>query len=209
MTDYNKAATMATETLLQYGIKKAPVSPLPILEQMDNVVVVSFSDLTEHQGEKPLFGVYADAVTSVHTEGSCPRYIVAYNSLLPFTMVQRALARELGHIVLRHEGRSDANTAEALCFAMHLLCPRPLIYALQATGARVTSDMVSNLTGVFDYQTITALRRTPGAEVPAGLNRFLRTQFMPFIVNFVMYWRQAADGSESADFGTYMDNYQE
>ena len=207
MTDYNKAATMATETLLQYRIKKAPVSPLPILEQMDNVVVVSFSDLSDRAD--PLFGVYADAVTSVHTDGSCTRYIVAYNSLLPFTMVQRALARELGHIILRHEGRSEENTAEALCFARHLLCPRPLIYALQATGARVTSDMVLNLTGISDYQTVSAMRRTPGAEVPAGLNRFLRTQFMPFIINFVMYWRPAADGSESADFGTYMDNYKE
>ena len=207
MTDYNKAAIMAAETLLQYGIKKAPVSPLPILEQMDNVVVVSFSDLSDHAD--PLFGVYADAVTSVHTDGSCTRYIVAYNSLLPFTMVQRALARELGHIILRHEGRSKENTAEALCFARHLLCPRPLIYALQATGARVTSDMVSNLTGIFDYQTVSAMRRTPGAEVPAGLNRFLRTQFMPFIINFVMCWRPAADGSESADLGTYMDNYKE
>lgn len=207
MTDYNKAATMAAETLLKYGIKKAPVSPLPILEQMDNVVVVSFSDLSDRAD--PLFGVYADAVTSIHTDGSCTRYIVAYNSLLPFTMVQRAMARELGHIILRHEGRSEENTAEALCFARHLLCPRPLIYALQATGARVTSDMVLNLTGIYDYQTVSAMRRTPGAEVPAGLNRFLRTQFMPFIINFVMYWRPVADGSESADFGTYMDNYKE
>lgn len=214
--DYNKAAIRAAETLLQYGVKKAPVSPLPILEQLDDVLVISFSDLSESSGLCqheliPLFGKNMDAVTSAHIDGNRTQYIVAYNSLLPFAMVQRALARELGHIILRHEGSSPENTAEAQCFAMNLLCPRPLVHAIQATGTRVTSDLIATLTGIFDYQTISALRKMPGTDVPAGLNRFVRTQFMPFMLNFFLCYRanMAADGSEAADFGTYMDNYQE
>ena len=49
-------------------------------------------------------------------------------------MTQRikTLAHELGHIVLRHTGQSDAEEAEANCFAGHLLCPMPAIRNMAA-----------------------------------------------------------------------------
>ena len=205
--DYTKAATRAAETLIRFGVRTAPVSPLPILEQMDNVIVTSFSDMS---GDLPLFGANVDAVTSIHKEGGSAKYIVAYNNILPVSVIQRAMAREMGHIVLGHEGTSPENAEEALCFARHLLCPRPLIHAVQSTGVRVTKDLVATLTGIFE-QAMVGLRRTPGTDVPADLNNFVRRQFMPFVISIFDYYRARMlhDGSALADFGTYMDLYKD
>ena len=213
--DFDKAAVLASETLVRYGVRRSPVSPLPILEQMDNVITVSFSSISDSSGISrkdliPMFGKSQDAVTSFHAEGGVARYVVAYNSLLPFNMVQRALAREMGHIVLKHKGSSPENTEEAMCFAKHLLCPRPLIHAVQAIGMRFTVDLLANLTGIFD-QALLSIRHTPGTHVSPGLNRFVRSQFMPFILNFFQFYQTVMpkDGSAIADLGTYMDNYEE
>lgn len=213
--DYNKAAIKAAETLVKYGVCTAPVDPLPILQRMDNVIVMSFSDMSyssgiSHSDLVILFGKNRDAMTSVHWEGGVKTYVVTYNSLLPFNMIQRALAREMGHIVLKHEGISPENAEEATCFSHHLLCPRPLIHAVQVTGIRFTVEMLANLTGVFD-QCLFCIRHTPGTEVPANLNLFVRSQFMPFFLNFFSCYRSVVpdDGSAVADFGTYMDGYEE
>lgn len=212
MTDYTKAATLATETLIKHAITASPISPLPLLERMERVVVVSFADMSESSGLKyreliPIFGKNLDAISSVSTDG---KYIVAYNSFLPFNMVQRALAREMGHIVLGHEGYSEENNAEAMCFAYHLLCPRPLIHSIEATNLRLTKDLLANLTGVFD-QTLTSMRRIPRTDVPAALNRFVRNQFMPFVINFFEFYQTVLpnDGSAIADFGNFMEGYVE
>ena len=213
--DYNRAAGKAAETLIKYGIKSAPISPLTILEEMDNVIIKSFSEMCDSANIrqcdlKSAFGKTDGALSSIHEMNGKTWYVVAYNSLLPFTMIQHSLARELGHITLRHTCISAENTAEAICFAQHLLCPRPLIHAIQATGMRLTTDVLANLTGVF-HQCLTCMRHTPGTDVPASVNRFVRGQFMPFILNFFEYYSTTApeDGSALADFGTYMDGYEE
>ena len=215
MKDFTKAATLAAETIINNGITTVPISPLPILEKMDNVAVVSFTEISESSGLKyremiPIFGKNLDAITTISTEGGVTRYIVAYNSFLPFTMIQRALARELGHIVLGHTGYSEENNEEALCFAYHLLCPRPLIHALEASCLRITKDLLANLTGVFD-QTLTSMRRLPSTDVPAALNRFVRNLFAPFVMNFFEFYQTVLpnDGSAVADFGNFMGGYVE
>lgn len=211
--DFNKAATKAAEMLVKFNVRTSPISPLPILEQMTNVVALSFYDVGEisgHHDLSPVFGRNLDAITSMHTEADRTVYVVAYNSLLPFAVIQRALARELGHIVLNHDGINPDNTAEAECFAHHLLCPRPLIHAIQATGIRFTADILAKLTGVFD-QSLVELRHSPATEVPDGLNRFVRNQFLPFVLNCFDFFRTtlAKDGSALADFGSFMDGYSE
>ena len=210
--DFNKAAAMAAETLVKYSVKKTPVSVLPILDQMDNVIVISFAEMGEISGIDrkeilPIFGKFRDAVTSVHNGD---QYIVAYNSLLPFAMIQKALARELAHIVLKHKEPSPEAAEEAQCFAAHLLCPRPLIHSIQAIGIRLTEDLIANLTGIFD-QTLIQIRHIPGTAVPFSLNRFVRSQMMPFIVNFFDYYQtvRPKDGSALADLGTFMEGYEE
>lgn len=213
--DFSRAAVKAGEVLIKYGIKTSPVSTLPIIEQMDRVIVTSFAEMSSSRGVRhsdmmDLFGKNRDAVTSVHEQDNQRWYVVAYNHLLPFSIVQHALAREMGHIVLDHKESTTENEAEALCFARHLLCPRPLIHAIQATNIRLTTNLLAQLTGIFD-QDIIDIRKTPGVVVPAGMNRFIRGQFLPYIINFFQYYTcvMPADGSAIADLGTFMDNYEE
>ena len=215
MTDYDNAAVRAAETLVRYGVKATPVSPLQILKVMDNVIALPFSDVSESSGIShsellPLFDKNRDAVSYVHQNGGRRIYVVAYNGLLPFAMVQRVLARELGRIQLRHENSDPESMEEAVCFARHLLFPRPLIHSIQVLNLRMTTDLLANLTGIYG-QDIVALRRTPATNVPPRLNRFIRNQFMPFALNFFDYYQHVRpkDGSALADLGTYMDGYQE
>lgn len=213
--DYNKAAAMAADTLMKYHVATAPVSPLRILEQIEDVIVISFAEMSDSAGLHPqelipLFGRGRDAVTSVHMDNGRQVYLVAYNSLLPFGMIQRALAREIGHIVMHHTECTPENTAEAECFMYHLICPRALIHAIQATGMRFTEDLLANLTGMFG-QSLVDMRRIPETTVHISLNRFVRTQFMPFLMNFFDFYQNVMprDGSALADLGTYMNGYEE
>jgi len=217
MTDYDRAATAAAQTLMKYGVKATPVSPLPILKQIDHVIVQSFSEMSDAVGMErkdlvPMFGKNRDAISSIHSKDGRQIYVVAYNGMLPFNMVQRALARELGHIVLKHQDNTPENKAEAECFAYNLLCPRALIHFMQVTNVRITMDLLANLTGMFS-QSLIAMRRIPETHVPANLNKFVRSQLMPFMMNLFDYYQYEhaflKDGSALADFGSFMDGYEE
>ena len=217
--DYLNAAIKATETLIKYGISSAPVSSLPILKKIPDVIVVSYESMSnivdqDRQCVISLFGEKnQDAFTSVniYPDGR-KHYLVTYNQRLSQVFVQRALARELGHIILCHDGTrpEDVRNEEARCFAHHLLCPRPLIHSIQATGLRLTKEVLGNVTGCYDY-CLSCIRKTPGVSVPAELNRAVRDLFMPYIKDFFEFERYASlkDGSALADLGTYMDNYEE
>lgn len=215
MTDFRTSAVKAYETLINFGVCKTPVSPLSILEQMKDVVLLTFDELGEKIGTdcrnvSTMFGKFRDAFSTIcHTSEKQTR-VVAYNDLLPFGILQGALAREMGHIVLQHTESNEETEAEAKCFANHLLCPRPLINIMQAISVRITEDFIGNMTGT-QRQFLIDLRRTPGVDVPAKLNRFIANQFMIFAVNFVEYYRETAprDWSAVADFGSFMDNYAE
>ena len=216
--DYERAAIKATETLIRFGISTAPVDPLPILKQLPGVFVMTFAEASDkaHMDRKDLMDLYGcdnlDAVTNVYLFGDKKHYIVTYNRLLPSRIVDMALARELGHIVLEHDGTrpEDVRQEEARCFAHHLMCPRPLIHSLIASNLRVTEDLIRNMTGVPDH-CLTCIRKQPAVSVPPELNRIVRDNFMPYILNFFEYYRHASkyDGSALADLGLYMDGYQE
>lgn len=216
--DYEKAALAATETLIKYGITSAPVSPLSILKKMPGVLVVSYETMSNDMSADrdcviSLFGEQnRDAFTSVNLVDGEPQYLVTYNQRLAVNLFQRALARELGHIILHHDGTlpEHVRNEEARCFANHLLSPRPLIHSLQAANIRLTVEVLGNLTGCYEY-CLSCMRKLPGAHIPAELNRTIRDQFMPYILNFFHFQRFAAlsDGSSLADFGTFMDNYEE
>lgn len=216
--DYQKAAIAATETLIKYGISSAPVSSLPILKSTPGVLVFTYQAISDKidQDRRCLISMFGegnqDAFTTVNMESGKPQYIVTYNQQLSSVFVQRSLARELGHIVLGHDGSlpEDVRNEEAKAFANHLLCPRPMIHAFQAAGLRITTEILGNLTGCFDY-CLSCMRRIPAVSVPAEMNRSVRDQFMPYIHNFFEYYRIASlsDGSALADFGSYMDGYEE
>jgi len=216
--DYEKAAMAAAETLVKFHVSSAPVSALPILKQLPGVLVLSYeklsSDLgTDRQCVISMFGEHnQDAFTSFKLEDGRPQYIVTYNQRLSANLVQRALARELGHIILGHDGSlpEDVRNEEAKAFANHFLCPRAMIHSVQALGFRFTTEILGNLTGCYDY-CLSCMRKLPATHVPADLNRQVRDMFQPYVINFFHYQRSASlsDGSALADLGTFMDGYEE
>ena len=216
--DFEKAATKAAETLIKYNIGTAPVDPLPILKKTSGVLVMTFEEMSSKTNidRKEILDKLGcsnqDALTTVFVNDEKLQYIVTYNRLLSAGIVSRALARELGHIVMGHDGTKteEVRNAEAICFAHHLMCPRPLIHSLQAINIRLTTETVGNITGFYDY-CLSCIRKQPGVKVPAELNKKVRDQFLPYIYNMLGYQRYASlkDGSALADFGSYMDYYEE
>ena len=213
-----RAATAAAETLIQYHVTSAPVAPLRILKSIPGVIVLSFSELASGIGmeRRELLEQYGDAnkdaVTIVKEVGAKLRYFVGYNMLLPEFMMQRAIARELGHIVLGHDGSRplDVRMEEAMFFARHLLCPRPLIRAIQDTGIPITVETLGLITGCYE-RCLIGMQQSHGVHVAPELNSMLREQFAPYVQNFVdcQAILTANDGSALVNFGSYMDNYEE
>lgn len=216
--DINRAATAAAETLIKYRITAAPIDPLPILKSIPGVLVLSYTEMADRTGldRNNLVTMYGaenqDAVTLVRRDGADLMYFVAYNQRLPLYMLQRALARELGHIVLGHDGSrpKEVRETETVYFARHFLCPRPLIRSLQDAGTRITAELIGNVTGCYE-RCLAGIRKTQGTRVPAGLNRVIRDQFSDYVRNFLNYESivQYPDESAPVDFGTYMDGYEE
>ena len=216
--DYDRAAVKAMETLIKYNISSGPVDPLPIFKHIPGVLVLSFTEMSRKIGMDRSHLLTAfdteqhDAVTSVRVEDGQLLYIVTYNQRLPLYLVQRALARELGHIVLGHDGSKpeDVRMAEAFCFAHHLLCPRPIIRAVKGSGMPFTIEVLGAMTGCYE-RCLQGMKKEPGAHVPAELNRKIHYQFADYINNFLDYesYLFKSDESALADFGTYMDNYEE
>lgn len=216
--DYELAALKAYETLIKYKISTAPVLPLPIFKQIPGVLVLSFTEMSNRIGmdrENLLTSFDAeqhDAVTSVQVNDGWLNYIVTYNQRLPIYLIQRALARELGHIVLGHDGSKpeDVRMAEAHTFAYHLLCPRPLIKAVRGSGIPFTVEVLGAMTGCYE-RCLQGMRKTPGVHIPPEINQQIRYQFSDYIVNFIDYenYLYKTDESAVADLGTYMDNYKE
>jgi hypothetical protein len=158
-----------------------------------------------------MFGMNQDAV-SFYINSDRIRYVVAYNQYLPFDMLRRGLARELGHIVMGHDGSRppEIRMKEAMTFARHLLFPRPIIHAIQESGIPFTVEVVGSITGCYEH-CLSCLSKQPGVRTPAKLNRAIREQFAECIQNFIAFEKclTKSDHTALADFGTFMDNYEE
>ena len=216
--DYEKAAIKASEILKDYKIGTAPVDPLPILKNTPGVLVMTFEEMSNKTNRDrdeildTLGCSNQDAVTTVFVHQDKLQYIVTYNRLLPSAVIDRALARELGHVILGHDGTKpeDVRNEEARAFAHHLLCPRPLISLIRSAGIRLTVDFISKTTG-FDSHCLSCIRNQPAVTVPAELNSQVRDQFVQYVQNLIKYQKYASEKDESplADLGSYMDNYTE
>ena len=216
--DYQTAAIKATETLIQYKIGTAPVDPLPILKRIPGVLVLSFEEMSQKANaqRKDILDMFGcknqDAVTTCFDDGKNLRYIVSYNKMLSSNIADRALARELGHIILGHNGTKpeDVREEEARCFAHHLLCPRPLIHMIMSNGIRLSTEVLGSVTGCYDH-CLTCMRKQPAVHVPPELNRAVRDQFTAYALNFFEFQRYATlrDDSATADIGLYMEGYEE
>ena len=206
--NYEAASVKALETIVKYGISSAPILPLPILKKMPGVLVVSFTEMSQSSGieRKNLVTMFGnenqDAITSVHNKNGKLVYLVTYNQRLPIYMIQRSLAREMGHIVLGHDGSlpEDIRYAEALCFANHLLCPRPLVQAVKESGVRFSVEVLGNMTGCYE-RCLQSMRKLPAVKTPSELNRKVREQFADYLENYLDYLTFVReDDSPIADF---------
>ena len=216
--DFERAALAAAETLVKYRVSSAPVSPLSILKQIPGVLVVSYQSMADDNEldrscVMDMFGKdNHDAFTSVNIKNGKPQYLVTYNQRLSLVLAQRALARELGHIILGHDGSrpEEVRNDEARCFANHLLSPRALINSIRSAGFPVTMEGLGNLTGCYEY-CLSCMRRLPATHVPAELNRIILENFAPYVQNVLGFWRVAteSDCSALADFGSFMEGYEE
>ena len=216
--DLLRAATLAAQILIEYDVSTAPVIPIPILKSIPNVIVLSYAEMALNTGldRSHLLRSFSDenydAMTFAKEIQGILKYFVIYNQRLPIYMAQRALARELGHIVLGHDGSRpvEVRMAEAQTFAYHLICPRAIIQAVRESGLRLTTEVLGNMTGCYE-RCLAGMRKTPGVRVAAALNRQIRDRFSDYISSYLEYQSivSASDDSAIADFGTYMDLYED
>ena len=123
--NYDRAKSEAEKLIRLNGT----VCPMTILKRLPNVVVVSYAETSkcvgiDRQKLMTMFGEHdQDAFTTAHVENGKTKYLVVYNQQLTCKETRNALARELGHIVLGHDGTrpEEVRNAEAVCFANHLL----------------------------------------------------------------------------------------
>lgn len=217
--DYDRAAIAAMQLLIDHNITETPITPLPILKNYPGVRVISFAKMAneanmERDDLVPLFVHNQDAATfKLDMEIDDVVYVVAYNLRLPFEIIWRGLARELGHIVLGHDGVTrpyEVRRAEAMCFAHHLLSPRPILHMLQESGFPLTMNVLSDTTGCID-ECVDDMRLIPGAHVPADMNQKVKALFARSINEYIRFHSASkkVDKSPAIDFGTFMDNYEE
>ena len=127
--NYQLAEEKAKEIFKKYGTN----DPLEIIKKQPCVLIMSFAEMAEAIGVKREKIVTVcgednyDAITTVQTcaKGNT-RYLITYNQQLPDWQIKKALARELAHIALGHDGSrsEDVRNEEALCFAYHFICQK-------------------------------------------------------------------------------------
>lgn len=215
--DYDRAATMAMKTLIENHITETPIDTLSILLKYPGVRVISFTKFATQAGKDredlvPMFGENQDAATFLlDMPIEDVKYVVVYNMRLPYEIIMRGVARELGHIVLGHDGitrPSDVRRAEAMCFAHHLISPRPVIDILRKS-VPLTMNVIMATTGCSE-ECVDDMRLIPGAHVPPDLNREVKRLFERGINEYIRFYLAAkSDKSPVIDFGTFMDNYEE
>ena len=127
--NYQLAAEKAKEIYHKYGTN----DPLEIIRKQPCVLVMSFLEMASAIGmnRESLLEVCGednhDAITTVQTcaKGNT-RYLITYNQQLSDYQIRKALARELAHIILGHDGSrsEEVRNEEALCFAYHFICEK-------------------------------------------------------------------------------------
>ena len=156
--DFDRASTAAMQILIDNRITETPIASMPILLNYPGVRVMSFSNMadmteTDRNDLIPMFGWNQDAITFRMNDMQNVHYIVIYNMQLPHEEIRRSIARELGHIVLGHDGQTrptETRMAEARCFAHHLLTPRPVINMILQSKIPLTMNVLVHTTGCSD-----------------------------------------------------------
>ena len=220
--DYDRAASAAMQLLIDHQVKETPINPMPIMLNYPGVRVMPYASVASEAGidRKDLIYLFGGQDASTFyldpkkTDPSLEnvRYVVIYNMYMPTEIMWRGIARELGHIVLGHDGATRSNAArmaEAKCFAHHLISPRPILHLLQQNGP-LTMNVLINTTGC-SYECVEELQTIPGAHVPVELNLHVRDLFSPHLLEYLDFYHLSPkkDRSHLVDLGTFMDGYEE
>ena len=111
LPNYDLAATKAMELLISKKITETPILSLPILKKYPHVRIMSFTNMADDSEIKRddlvlKFGSNQDAATFRMYGMEDVDYVVVYNMKLTHEDIRRAIARELGHIILGHDGQT-------------------------------------------------------------------------------------------------------
>ena len=217
--NFETAAAKAMRIIIDNQISETPVNPMPIILAHPGVRVLPFTRMADEAGIErsdlvPLFGSNQDAAT-FHLDMDIPdvKYVVVFNLRLPSEIVWRGIARELGHIVLGHDGTMrtpEVRYAEAMCFAHNLLTPRPIIHMIQEYGTPMTLSVLTQTMGCTE-ECVEDMQKIPGVHTPKELNRKVRGLFERGISEYLRFHAASpmVDHSPVIDLGTYMDGYEE
>lgn len=217
--DYDRAATAAMEILSNHDITETPIKPSRFLADYRNLRVVPFTHAASDAGLNRddlvlMFGANQDAALfCLSMLGVDADYVLFYNMRLPEDIISRAIARELGHIVLGHDGVTrpfDVRYFEAMCFAHHLLTPRPIIQIFRDSNVTLTMNILTQVCGCSD-DCVEDMQKIPGSYVPKELNQRMKRLFTPHIHEYIRFYNASLikDRSPVVDFGTYMDGYED
>ena len=132
LPDYSKATNAAYGTLFTHDVNYPRVDVLSILENMGNVIIMTYSQMADRMGItfEDFYQNYASSeygFTIRKDSKSSPKFIVCYNERKSETTIRFTLAHELAHIVLNHKKDDSVFKKEADCFARNVLCPIPIV----------------------------------------------------------------------------------
>jgi len=127
--DYKSAESKAIETIRKYNLDPACADPLRVLSQFPSVRLLPYETdyiCIENVGT---FATDRDSLTMVNRNGDTLQYIIIYNKTLPPYRLRLALAQELAHVILKHDGNAPEEiwSEEAICFAIHFMSPVKLL----------------------------------------------------------------------------------
>ena len=126
MKNLKRAAAKAIETLVAYGMTSTTADPLAVLLKLDNALPIPYEAM-DSMGisclDNDSFDSAQNAFTLVNKKNGKLQYIVLYNNSLEPQLLRLALAKELGHVVLKHDGNAPEYIwiEESSCFAHFFL----------------------------------------------------------------------------------------
>lgn len=150
--DYEKAVTIAQETLEDYGIVRMPLQLDLILDALSNEVrLMSYSDMMAryHLERDDVKEMLQSDLGACAYDAKSTRYVIYYNDDYSDATCRFTIGHELGHILLEHHiqagteflGRSFIPMEqyreyehEADAFSRNLLSPAPLAQKLMQGG---------------------------------------------------------------------------
>lgn len=158
LPDYDTSVRKAQETAARYSSS----DPLVVLRRLPRVLLLSVGLPVDH-----------DAFTCVQRRKDKLCYIVYYNPSLPAFQLRAALARQLAHVVLQHDGSVPESvlSEEANCFAYHFLCYRPPVRVV-INFRPCRSTVSSSFKAMQTFDSMDALKQFV-ADTHTRLQRFI------------------------------------